>query len=74
MRKNLEYQRGILDDQINLTKEVRVDLNCKIDNIGENLYANKYKNAAYCNFTFGPNPNKDDVLFYLLVEEEVLKH
>lgn len=56
------FKYYIIQDVMNIFVE-------KIDNIGENLYANKYKNAAYCNFTFGPNPNKDDVLFYLLVEE-----
>lgn len=56
------FKYYVIQDVINVFVE-------KIDNEGERLYANKYKNAPYCNFTFGPNTSKDDVLFYLLVEE-----
>ena len=56
------FKNYIINDVLNIFVE-------SIDNIGETLYANKYKNAAYCNFIFGSNPNKDDVLYYLLVEK-----
>lgn len=56
------FKSYIIHDVLNIFVE-------SLDNVGELLYANKYKNAAYCNFIFGKNPNKDDVLYYLLVEE-----
>lgn len=56
------FKNYIIHDVLNIFVE-------SLDNIGEMHYANKYKNAAYCNFIFGTNPNKDDVLYYLLVEE-----
>ena len=56
------FKNYIIHDVLNIFVE-------SLDNVGEILYANKYKNAPYCNFIFGNNPNKDDVLYYLLVEE-----
>ncbi len=42
----------------------------KIDNPGEKLYMDSKKNAPYCNFYLGENNNKNNVLYYLLVESE----
>ena len=42
---------------------------CKsIDNIGEKLYAESKKNAAYCSFDIGQVNDKLNVLYYLIVE------
>lgn len=40
----------------------------KIDNIGERLYMESKKNAAYCCYNLGENIKEYDVLYYLLVE------
>ncbi len=40
-----------------------------IENIGEEVYVNKQKNAPYNNVIMGVNESKSDVLYYLLVED-----
>jgi len=39
-----------------------------IDNIGEKLYAESKKNAPYCNFVLGEDLDKNDVLYYLIID------
>lgn len=40
----------------------------KIDNIGERLYMESKKNAAYCSFDLGEMQKEQNILYYLLVE------
>ena len=42
----------------------------KIDNIGEELYAESKKNAAYCNFDLGEFSKDQNVLYYVVCEHE----
>lgn len=40
----------------------------KIDNIGERLYMESKKNAAYCSFDIGQIHKEQNILYYLIVE------
>lgn len=56
------FKNYIINDVLNIFIE-------HIDNKGEEYYVKKYKNKPYCNLIIGENQSKDDVLYYLYIEE-----